>query len=474
MDSPSRYNTNVASPSLKALYVCQSCGLRSPKWLGRCPGCGEWDALSEEQAQSRPVAVAGVPLQAYSEIEKDDFGRILSRNSEFDRVLGGGMVPGSLILLGGEPGIGKSTLLLQVAENLSQEGLRVLYVAGEESAQQIRLRGDRLGIKGTHLFLVAETCLERVLEQKDLLKPSALIIDSIQTLYSQDLESIPGSIGQIRECASKLLNFAKSSGVPVLLIGHITKDGALAGPKALEHIVDVVLYFEGERHRNEKIVRTVKNRFGPANELGIFEMSGRGLLCVDNPSKLFLSERAEQVSGSAVTCAMEGSRPVLVEIQALVSQSNFSSARRVTNGVDSSRVSLLLAMLEKRIGLHLLGSDVYVNVVGGLSLTEPGVDLAILAAIVSSFRDRPLPGNAVVFGEVGLAGEIRAVGFPYSRVKEASNLGFKSAILPKKNLPLNETLEDFSLVGVSSVGECLELLDGAREMRVGSNDDESG
>lgn len=412
--------------------------------------------MVEESSRRLSPVRNGSPAVAYPHIDTEAVARIRTKNDEFDRVLGGGIVPGSLVLLGGEPGIGKSTLLLQVAENLCRRGLRTLYVAGEESAQQIKLRGERLGVTGDYLYLLAETSLESILDEISRAKPQTLIVDSIQTIFTEKLDSIPGSIGQIRECAVQLLSMAKRDGVPVFLIGHVTKDGALAGPKALEHIVDTVLYFEGDRHHNQKIVRAVKNRFGPANELGLFEMSSRGLIGVDNPSKIFLAERAQKASGSVVMCAMEGSRPVLVEIQALVSQSGYSTARRMTNGVDPNRVSLLLAMLEKRLGLHLLGTDVYVNVAGGLNLSEPALDLAVVAAIVSSFRDLALPATSVVFAEVGLAGEIRAVSHAHTRVKEAAAQGFKKAILPKGNLPLSEPVPGIDLIGVSSVGEFLE------------------
>lgn len=449
----------MSTASLKIVNVCQSCGFRSPKWLGRCPGCGEWNSFLEESDRPVPRLAASPPALGYAEIENQEITRIKTHNPEFDGVLGGGIVPGSLVLLGGEPGIGKSTLLLQIAESLSRRGLKVLYVAGEESAQQIKLRGDRLGVRGLHLFLAAETCLERIFQEAARLKPAVLVVDSIQTAYTEKLDSIPGSISQIRECAAQFLSFSKRENVPVFLIGHITKDGALAGPKALEHIVDCVLYFEGERHQNQKIIRAVKNRFGPANELGVFEMSGQGLLCVENPSRLFLSERPESASGSVVLCALEGSRPLLVELQALVSQSTYSTARRMSNGVDPNRVSLLLAMLEKRLGLHLLGSDVYVNVAGGLSLTEPAVDLAIVAAILSSFQNRPLPPKTVVFGEVGLGGEIRAVNVAHTRVKEAQAMGFETVVLPAGNLPLAEPVKRLRLKGMASVADYLRELD---------------
>lgn len=443
----------------KVLYVCQSCGTSSLKWLGRCPACDEWDTLVEEQASAPPSLPSVSAAVHYQAVEEERFERVQTNNAEFDRVLGGGIVPGSLVLLGGEPGIGKSTLLLQIAETLSRQKLRVLYVAGEESARQIKLRGDRLGLSGAHLFISGETCVERALEEIEQVKPDVLVVDSIQTVYSEKIESIPGSIGQIRECALQFLHLSKNRTIPTFLIGHITKDGALAGPKALEHIVDAVLYFEGDRHHNQKIIRTVKNRFGPANELGIFEMTGEGLKCVENPSRLFLSERAEAVPGSAVLCAMQGSRPVLVELQALVSLSNFGTARRMTTGADKNRVSLLLAMLEKRVGVQMLGSDVYVNVAGGITLNEPAIDLAIVAAVVSSFRDLPLPSETVIFGELGLAGEVRAVSFAHTRIKEAASLGFKRVILPKSNLPLPERVKGIEVVGVSSVNAFLDVVE---------------
>ncbi|MEE8583606.1 MAG: DNA repair protein RadA [Acidobacteriota bacterium] len=437
-------------------YVCQSCGFRSPKWLGRCPGCEEWNTVAEESERVVSGGPSARPAVPYTEIEERSLTRIDSGIGELNRVLGGGIVPGSLVLLGGEPGIGKSTLVLQAAEELSRQGLQVLYLAGEESALQIKIRGDRLGLVGKHLFLASDTCLERVLEEARRIRPNLLVVDSIQTVHTESLDSIPGSISQIRECAVRLLRYAKGERVPTFLVGHITKDGALAGPKALEHIVDTVLYFEGERHQNHKIVRAVKNRFGPANELGIFEMTGQGLKEVANPSQLFLTERAPQAPGSAVVGAIEGSRPLLVEVQALVSQSKYSTARRESNGFDRNRLSLLLAMLERRAGLHLLGSDVYVNVVGGLALSEPAVDLPVVAAIVSSFRNQPLSPKTVLFGEVGLAGEIRAVSFAATRIREAQAMGFQTVVLPANNLPLAEAVPEVELVGMSSVLDFME------------------
>lgn len=449
----------MAASTSKILHVCQSCGYGSPKWLGRCPGCGEWNSLVEERARpERRQRLSFGPAVPYLGVEEERIARIETANAEFDRALGGGIVPGSLVLLGGEPGIGKSTLLLQIADSLSRRDLKVLYVAGEESARQIKLRGDRLGVDGTNLFLAAETGLEEILDEADRIRPDAMIVDSIQTVHTAKLESVPGSIGQIRECAGQLLAHAKRTHTPIFLIGHITKDGALAGPKTLEHVVDVVLYFEGERHQNQKIVRAVKNRFGPANELGIFEMTARGLVSVENPSEMFLSERAREVAGSVVMCTLEGSRPVLVELQALVSKTNYSTARRMANGVDPNRLSLLLAMLEKRLGLQLIGCDVYVNVAGGLNLFEPAVDLALVAAVISSFRDAAVDPETVVFGEIGLAGEVRAVNFAHARVKEARAMGFREAVLPKSCLPLSEKVSGIRLKGVASVGEYLESL----------------
>ncbi|MFQ5737547.1 MAG: DNA repair protein RadA [Acidobacteriota bacterium] len=445
---------------VKRAYVCQSCGVQSRKWLGRCPGCGEWNSLVEESVGEKTSrGGASSPAIPLSEVDRTEIERIEIQNPEFDRVLGGGIVPGSLVLLGGEPGIGKSTLLLQVADRLSSQGLRVLYVAGEESTRQIKLRGDRLGVDGSQLFLVSETQLERVFEEAGRIRPEILIVDSIQTLFTENLESAAGSISQVRECAGQLLRYAKGRHVPVFLIGHITKDGALAGPKSLEHIVDVVLYFEGERHQHQKIIRAVKNRFGPANELGIFEMTSQGLFCVENPSQLFLSERARDVSGSVVVCTLEGSRPVLVELQALVTQAGYGTARRVTNGVDPNRLSLLLAMLEKRVGLQLMGRDVYLNVAGGLSPTEPALDLGIVGAVVSSAQDLPICPGTVIFGELGLAGEVRAVSFAHVRVREAKAMGFSRVFLPGGNLPLAEPVSGIELIGISAVRDYLSWLD---------------
>ncbi len=449
----------------ETIFVCQNCGHQSRKWLGKCPECGEWNSLVEERARatqrgtSRPSFKSrDVEAIAYSEIESQDEVRIASGVTEFDRVLGGGIVPGTLVLIGGDPGIGKSTLLLQVADQLSANGGAVLYVSGEESERQIKLRGERLGIKAKQLYLLPETNLENIFHEVERLKPTAVVVDSIQTVFSAMIESAPGSVSQVREAAHQFLLLAKSRTIPVFLIGHITKDGSIAGPKALEHVVDTVLYFEGERHHNHRIVRAVKNRFGAANEIGIFEMTANGLLPVANPSQMFLQERPQNVAGSVVTACMEGTRPLLVEIQALVSETKYGTGRRMTQGVDQNRVALLLAMLEKRAGLHLLGDDVFVNIAGGLEVDEPAVDLGLVAAITSSFRSTPIDPHTAVFGEVGLTGEVRGTTQAAVRAREAQALGFKTIVMPSSNTAGLERMLAVRTVGVRSVDEALEVL----------------
>jgi DNA repair protein RadA/Sms len=395
---------------------------------------------------------------AYQEIESQDDARQPTGIEEFDRVLGGGIVPGSLVLIGGDPGIGKSTLLLEVADKLSKIGGKVLYVSGEESERQIKLRGERLGIKPSNLYLMAETCLERVFQEIDRLDPQAVVVDSVQTVFSMKLESAPGSVSQVREVAGQFLMLAKNRSIPVFLIGHVTKDGSIAGPKTLEHIVDTVLYFEGERHHNHRIVRAVKNRFGAANEVGVFEMTGRGLVPVLNPSGLFLNERPVGVSGSVVTACIEGTRPMLVELQALVTSTKYATAKRMTQGVDSNRVSLLIAMLEKRVGMHVLGDDVFVNVAGGIAIDEPAADLGIVAAIASSFRNLPIDEHSAVFGEVGLAGEVRATSQASVRVREAYAMGFKRCVIPQGNVSGLDYDDGIEVIGVRNVADALEAL----------------
>jgi len=453
------------------VFVCQECGAQSPKWLGRCADCGAWNSLVEERVAEPATAPAGnrygtlVPggagAQLYADVAYDTADRMSTGIGELDRVLGGGVVPGSLVLLGGEPGIGKSTLLLQAASNVARQSGPVLYSSGEESEHQIKSRGERLGVGRAPLYLLAETCLERVLEELIRLKPSLLIVDSIQTIFSLKMQSAPGSIGQVREAATQILFAAKSQNIPTFLVGHVTKEGSLAGPKALEHVVDTVLYFEGERHHSHRVVRAVKNRFGAVSELGVFEMTGEGLRAVANPSALFLAERPVNTPGSAVHCSMEGSRPLLVEVQALVSGSTFGNARRMASGVDQGRLALLLAVLEKRAGLNLVGEDVFVNVAGGMRLDEPAADLSVAAAVASSLRNRPVGESTAVFGEIGLAGEVRGITQAALRVREAAQLGFKRCILPRANMdPADRTLADggCELTGVSTVAEALDAL----------------
>jgi DNA repair protein RadA/Sms len=394
----------------------------------------------------------------FGEIESQDDARVSSGITEFDRVLGGGIVPGSLILIGGDPGIGKSTLLLQVADKLSRQSERVLYVSGEESERQIKMRGERLGVEAANLFLLPETNLENILNEVERNEPGAIIVDSIQTVFSSNIESAPGSVSQVREVAGQFLMLAKNRTIPVFLIGHVTKEGSIAGPKALEHIVDTVLYFEGERHHNHRVVRATKNRFGAANELGVFEMTGEGLVAVANPSEMFLQERPIGVAGSVVTACMEGTRPVLVEIQALVSGSKYGTGRRMAQGFDANRIALLIAMLEKRVGFQLLGDDVFVNVAGGLEIDEPAADLGVIAAISSSFKNLPLDPHTAVFGEVGLTGEVRGALQAQARAREAQTLGFKKIVMPASNTVGLERLLGVRMVGVRSVEEALDEL----------------
>lgn len=393
----------------------------------------------------------------YADVELAAAARITSGIDEFDRVLGGGIVPGSLVLLGGEPGIGKSTLLLQAAAHFARSAGPVLYASGEESEHQIKSRGDRLGVGEAPLYLLAETCIERILEEIARLKPSLVIVDSIQTVFSIKFQSAPGSVGQVREAATQFLFAAKAQNVPTVLVGHVTKDGSLAGPKVLEHVVDTVLYFEGDRHHSHRVIRAVKNRFGAVSELGVFEMTGTGLRAVPNPSKLFLSERASGTPGSAVLCCVEGSRPILVEVQALVSTSTYGNARRMAIGIDHNRLALLLAVLEKRAGLNLAGDDVYVNIAGGMSVEETAADLSVLAAVASSVRNRGLAPATAIFGEVGLSGEIRGIPQAGLRIREAAQMGFTRVVMPSANVDPGEDA-GIELVGVRTLGEALDAL----------------
>ena len=454
----------------KTAFVCQNCGAQAPKWTGRCADCGAWNSLVEERPAADNALAgkaenrygqfgAGSNAKLYAEVENANAARLTTGIGEFDRVLGGGVVPGSLVLLGGEPGIGKSTLLLQAAGHFAREAGPVLYASGEESEHQIKSRGDRLGIGAAPLYLLSETCIERILEEIARLKPALVVIDSIQTVFSIKFQSAPGSIGQVREAATQFLFAAKGQNIPTVLVGHVTKDGSLAGPKVLEHVVDTVLYFEGERHHSHRVVRAVKNRFGAVSELGVFEMTGSGLRPVPNPSKLFLSERATGTPGSAVLCSVEGSRPILVEVQALVSTSTYGNARRMAIGIDQNRLSLLLAVLEKRAGLSLAGDDVYVNIAGGMSIEEPAADLSVAAAVASSVRNRGLSPATAVFGEIGLSGEIRGIPQAPLRIREAVQMGFTRIVMPAANVdPADESAGGAELVGVRTVGEALDAL----------------
>ncbi|GIU81174.1 MAG: DNA repair protein RadA [Pyrinomonadaceae bacterium] len=446
------------------IYVCQNCGRHEKKWLGRCPECGEFGTLTEERIiakenKSREFTFRQSEPISYSEIESWDNERIQTGLEEFDRVLGGGIVKGSLVLIGGTPGIGKSTLTLQVADRLTQRGETVLYVSGEESAEQIKMRGERLKVTAEGLFILCETNLENILEQAERMRPDYIIVDSIQTVYSSRLESFPGSVGQVREAATSLMFHAKTKETTCFLIGHVTKEGLIAGPKTLEHIVDTVLYFEGDSYHNHRIIRAVKNRFGATNEIGVFEMTEFGLIPVPDPSRVFLQEKPENVSGSAITVCMEGTRPFLVEIQALVTETkeNFKAlGRRMTQGIDYNRAALLTAVLEKRFQLPLFREDIFINVAGGLQIEEPAVDLAVLVAIFSSYRNIPLPSDTVFFGEVGLAGEIRSVSQAEARVREAQKLGFRYVVLPAYNKKGLEKLLGLRLIGVKTLKEVLD------------------
>ncbi len=444
----------------KKAFQCQSCGYISPKWIGKCPDCGEWNSFVEDTILSeglgRKSSEGTKPLSIKSiDISLSD--RLSTGIEELNRVLGGGIVRGSLILIGGDPGIGKSTLLLQASENIAKKYGKVLYVSGEESLMQIKLRAERLQITSENILLLSETLVERIIGCAQEEELSALIVDSIQTVYTEEAVSAPGSVSQIRESATKFMNFAKSRNVPLFLIGHVTKEGAIAGPRVLEHLVDTVLYFEGDRGYAYRILRSVKNRFGPTNEIGVFEMTGKGLSEVSNPSLIFLSEHSP-TSGSAITSTVEGTRAILAEIQALVSPSNFGMPRRNFIGVDYQRVNLLTAVLEKRGRVNLAGADIFVNVVGGLKILEPASDLAVISAIVSSFRDTPLPESMIIVGEVGLSGEVRAISQVELRLKEASRIGMKGAIIPKGNLERLKDSFNLKIRGVRSINELLEII----------------
>ncbi|OGS37222.1 MAG: DNA repair protein RadA [Elusimicrobia bacterium RIFOXYB2_FULL_49_7] len=447
----------------KSVFVCQSCGTRYPKWTGRCTGCGEWETITEEiesaSPKERPTLSAGDPPLPLTQIKGEDRDRFRTRYPEFDNVMGGGIVKGSLTLIGGDPGIGKSTLMLQAAHALADQGHTVLYVSGEESAAQIKLRAVRLGAdRGEKLLVYAENDLALIRAQIEKVRPGLCIIDSIQTIYKPDLPSAPGSVGQVRECAAELMRLSKSLGVPIFLVGHVTKEGALAGPRVLEHIVDTVLYFEGDRNNQHRILRAVKNRFGAANEIAVFEMKGNGLMEVANPSEIFLSERGEKRTGSVVACAMEGNRPLLIEIQALSSRMIFNYPQRVVSGIDGKRLSIICAVLERIADYPLSQHDLFVSVAGGLSADEPAMDLAVACAVVSSFVSHPVDPKLCILGEVGLSGEIRSISFAEPRLREAQKLGFRRILLPANNARSVQTNRSLELHGVRDISEAIRLL----------------
>lgn len=444
----------------KTVYSCTECGGQTLKWQGQCPHCDAWNTLIEAVAEAPPGrhrfdAQGGGRVQVLGEVEASDTVRMKTGMAEFDRVLGGGLVDGGVALIGGDPGIGKSTLLLQVLAHLSARGANVLYVSGEESAHQVALRGRRLALDCSAMHLLAEIQLERIQAAIADRKPEVVVIDSIQTLYSEQLTSAPGSVAQVRECAAQLTRTAKTLGVAVILVGHVTKEGALAGPRVLEHIVDTVLYFEGDTHSSFRLIRAFKNRFGAVNELGVFAMTEKGLREVSNPSALFLSQHGAQVAGSCVMVTQEGTRPLLVEIQALLDEAHTPSPRRLSLGLEQNRLAMLLAVLHRHAGVACFDQDVFINAVGGVKITEPGADLPVLLAIVSSLRNRPLPEKLVVFGEVGLAGEVRPVQRGQERLKEAAKLGFTMAIIPRANKP-KQAIPGMEIIAVERVEEAVQ------------------
>lgn len=452
----------------KIVFACTVCGFETPRWAGKCPGCGAWNTLEETvAAQATTGAAAKAPKQRpgtgssallLDDIPEDTTLRTTTGIDELDRVLGGGIVEGGLMLIGGDPGIGKSTLLLQVCANLCQNGNRVLYVSGEESARQLKMRANRLNIHVSNLYVLAENALDNVEEKLRQLNPDVMVVDSIQTMYRPEMASAPGSVSQIRECTSLLMRMAKETGTAIFLVGHVTKEGAIAGPRMLEHMVDVVLYFEGDRQQQYRLLRAVKNRFGSVNELGVFQMTESGMEVVANPSEQLLSHRAKGASGSVVFCGLEGTRPLLCDVQALAAQSYYGTPRRTVNGADTGRVSLLLAVLEKRAGQKTYNQDVYVNVAGGLELSEPAADLALCVAVTSSLKDAAVGADVAVMGEVGLAGEVRGIPQCDRRVAECQRLGFTTIVLPKANLSRLRTPEGIRLIGVDTVMQAISVL----------------
>jgi len=452
----------LTKPKSRAVFVCQQCGKESPKWLGRCPGCQEWNSFVEtvvsvsSQAATWLYSEENAPSEL-SKLKTEAYPRLSFPFTEFNRVLGGGLVAGSLVLVGGDPGIGKSTLLLQASSALAERGGRVVYVSGEESAQQIKLRSERLGVGGDRLYILPETNLEAILARLGELSPNLVVVDSIQTVYIEELTGTPGSVGQIRECTLRLMRWAKRAGIPVLITGHVTKDGAIAGPRVLEHIVDVVLYLEGETFSSYRILRSTKNRFGSTNEVGVFEMSGGGLVEVANPSEVFLVSHRDGAVGSAVVPTFEGSRPLLVEIQALTSLTGYGPPRRIANGVDFNRLLLIAAVLSRRAGVNLSNQDIITNVIGGIRIGEPAADLGMALAIASSHRDAKVAQGLVAMGEVGLSGELRAVPQMERRIAEASRLGFKRCLIPEASARLSSITKGIELLTAGTVAEALRL-----------------
>lgn len=445
----------------KAVYFCQECGFESAKWMGQCPGCKTWNSFVEEPVVKKAGGKKGafssekkLPVKL-SGIKMEEEHRIHTGMEELDRVLGGGIVKGSLVLVGGDPGIGKSTLLLQMCQVLSKESYNLLYISGEESLGQIKMRAQRLGEFKHDVMMLCETNLDLIEEALLTTKPDMVIIDSIQTMYREDISSAPGSVSQVRETTGALMKIAKQQGITIFIVGHVTKEGVVAGPRVLEHMVDTVLYFEGDRHAAYRLLRAVKNRFGSTNEIGVFEMTGEGLMEVPNPSEYMLNGCPSHASGSVVACAMEGTRPILVEVQALVSPTNFNIPRRTAAGTDYNRVNLLTAVVEKRLGLPFSGSDVYVNMAGGMRLNEPAMDLAIISALISSYKDKSVSAKTIIFGEVGLTGEVRAVSMAEQRAAEASKLGFEICIMPKVNVKSVKNIEGMCVIGVETIKDIL-------------------
>lgn len=446
----------------KSVFFCQNCGHEENKWLGQCPMCKEWNTFVEEPVSFSKSASAkqikDAEVVALKHVETDQEERIKTKIEELDRVLGGGIVPGSLLLVGGDPGIGKSTLLLQVCQRLCEDKHQVLYISGEESLKQIKLRANRMGEFTEDLLLLCETNLEIVKNVIQKREPEVVIIDSIQTMYSEEVASAPGSVSQVRESTNVFMQLAKGLGISIFIVGHVTKEGTVAGPRVLEHMVDTVLYFEGDRHASYRILRGVKNRFGSTNEIGVFEMRQNGLVEVENPSEFMLNGKPENASGSVVACSMEGTRPILIEIQALVCSSNFGMPRRTAAGTDYNRVNLLMAVLEKRVGIHLSNYDAYVNIAGGIKMNEPAVDLGIVMAVVSSYKNQPIDEKTIVFGEVGLSGEVRAVNMPEQRVVEAKKLGFTTCIMPEVSREVVKNIKGIKIIGVKTINEALQVL----------------